>query len=111
MPEIITQFTLTPGNILLFFLSALLIGMAKAGISGVGLLVVPILAGIFGGKPSTGILLPMLIMADIFAVLYYHRHAEWKHIVRLLPFAIIGIFIALLIGNYVTGKVFNIILS
>ena len=49
-------------------ISALLIGMSKTGISGAGMAVIPIMAAIFGGKLSTGIVLPLLRMADIFAV-------------------------------------------
>ncbi len=37
----------------------------------------------FGGKVSTGIILPMLIAGDILAVAYYHRHADWPGIRRL----------------------------
>jgi len=53
------------------FLQAL-IRISKTGLSGAGLALVPFMAGVFGGKPSTGILLPMLIMADIFAVKTNH---------------------------------------
>ena len=61
---------------------ALSIGMAKTGLAGMGMLVVPILASIFGPRASTGILLPMLIMADVFAVSYYHRHANMKLLLK-----------------------------
>jgi len=61
---------LTPGYLLLFFLVALLLGMSKAGLSGFGLAAVPVMAMIFGAKESTGVILPMLIAADIMAVTY-----------------------------------------
>jgi hypothetical protein len=32
------------------------------------MIIVPVMAMIFGGKASTGVLLPILITADIFAV-------------------------------------------
>jgi hypothetical protein len=60
---------------LLVILCGMLIGMSKTGISGAGLFVVPVFATSFGGKPSTGLVLPMLVLADIFAVMYYNRHA------------------------------------
>jgi uncharacterized membrane protein YfcA len=60
------------------------------------------MAIVFGGKASTGIVLPLLCIGDIFAVVYYHRHAEWKQFWKLIPWIIIGI----LIGVY-TGKDFN----
>ncbi len=72
-------------------LCGLFIGMSKTGLSGIGLLVVPLYAGIFGGKPSVGIVLPMLIVADVFAVKYYNRHAEWKYVLKLLPWTLTGV--------------------
>jgi uncharacterized membrane protein YfcA len=68
----------------LLALSGLLIGMAKTGLSGFGMMVVPILANAFGGRPSVGLLLPILIFADVFAVSWYNRHADWKHVLRLI---------------------------
>ena len=66
-------------------LCAIGIGMAKTGLGGLGMVVVPVLANIFGSKPSTGILLLLLIMADFFGVYYYHRHAELKKIIHYYP--------------------------
>ncbi len=40
-------------------------------------------ASIFGAKVSVGLVLPMLIVADIFAVKFYNRHAEWKFVIKL----------------------------
>ncbi len=89
----------------------ILIGIAKAGLSGVAMPTVPILAGIFGGRPSTGILLPMLSIADVFAVKYYHRHAEWRYILRLLPWAILGIALGTVIGGLINDTQFRYILA
>ena len=96
---------------ILLILSATLIGMSKVGVPGVSMLVVPTLAIIFGGKASTGILLPILMMADVFAVLYYHRHAQWKYLWKLLPFAFIGIGIALWVGEVVNDEWFKNIIA
>ena len=81
--------------------------MAKTGVAGIGMLIVPILATIFGGKSSAGILLPMLSMADIFAVNYYHRHAEWKYILKLLPSTVVGVLIGLFVGNMINDEQFK----
>jgi uncharacterized membrane protein YfcA len=85
--------------------------MSKTGISGVGLMVVPLLANAFGGRPSVGLLLPILIFADIFAVTWYHRHAQWKHILRLLPWAFAGIITATLVGKSISDQSFNKLLA
>ena len=101
---------LTPVNILLFIVVALLIGMSKAGLSGFGLAMVPLMALIFGAKPSTGVILPMLIAADIMAVIYYHRSAVWKYIIRILPWAAAGVIIALITGKMVNNNQFRIVM-
>jgi uncharacterized membrane protein YfcA len=95
----------------LLALSGLLIGMAKTGLSGVGMMVVPILANAFGGRPSVGLLLPILIFADVFAVTWYNRHAQWKHILRLLPWAFAGIVVATLVGKSISDQAFNRLLA
>lgn len=96
---------------ILLAVSAMLVGMSKVGVPGVSMLVVPTLAIIFGGKASTGILLPLLMMADIFGVAYYHRHAQWKYLWKLLPFAFVGIGIALWVGEVVDDEWFKNIIA
>ncbi len=96
---------------LLFGFCAILVGMSKVGIPGISMFYIPVLALIFGGKPSTGILLPMLMMADIFGVSYYHRHAEWKYLVKLLPWAFAGIGIGLWIGKLINDEWFKNIIA
>ena len=73
--------------------------MSKAGLKGIGILVVILLAFVYEAKASTGILLPMLIIADIIAVIYYRRSVRWDYLKRFLPWMIAGV----LFGNYV-GK-------
>jgi uncharacterized membrane protein YfcA len=69
------------------------------------------MAGIFGGKLSVGIVLPMLIFADIFAVKYYHRHANWRYIFISLPWALVGVVIATIYGNSINDEQFKAILA
>ncbi len=107
MISLLQSFELTTDQWAWVVLCALTVGMSKTGIAGAGLLSVPILATIFGGRASAGILLPMLSMADIFAVSYYHRHAEWKYVLRLLPSTVVGVFIGLYVGKIVSDEVFK----
>jgi uncharacterized protein len=95
----------------ILFIVALMIGMSKTGISGVGLMVVPLLAFSFGPRESTGIMLPILIIADLYAVKYYHRMAEWKHILKLLPWAIFGIIAGAITGKLISSNQFRMLLS
>ena len=87
------------------------IGMAKTGLGGLGMVVVPVLADIFGAKSSTGILLLLLIMADIFGVRYYHRHSDIKRLVKLIPSTIIGIITGVFIGDQISDEYFQLLLG
>ena len=78
-------------NFISLLIIAILIGMAKTGLGGLGMIVVPVLANIFGAKSSTGILLILLIMADIFGVQNYQRHSDIRQLFKLIPSTIIGI--------------------
>ena len=76
-----------------------------------GLVIVPLMAGLFGARASTGVLLPVLIIADVMAVVYYRRHVEWRFIFLLLPWTVAGIIIAMITGNQINEKQFSIILT
>jgi uncharacterized protein len=104
---ILESFELSTDQWFWLILCALFVGMSKTGIAGLGMLIVPILATIFGGKNSAGILLPMLSMADVFAVFYYHRHAEWKYILKLLPATVAGVLVGLFVGNMINDQQFK----
>jgi len=76
---------------LVLCICAVCVGINKTGLPGLGIVVVPLIAAFFPAKASTGMLLPLLAMADLFAVGYYHSHAKWSHIIKLLPAALVGI--------------------
>lgn len=97
----------SPSDWGILFLSALLIGISKTGIQGISLLAVPLMAMTFGAKPSTGLILPILCMADLVAVLYYRRIAEWKYVLKLLPTALAGFAVALFVDRLVPPTEFK----
>ena len=83
-------------------LCAFLVAVGKTGVPGIGIVVVPLMAICFPAKASTGMLLPLLAVADIFAVAYYRRHAKWSHVLRLLPWALLGIGTGSVIIRYIS---------
>ncbi len=86
--------------------AAFLVGFSKTGIGGVMMLAIPILASVFGGKDSTGIMLPMLLVGDVFAIWYYRRTVEWKNVITPLPWAFVGLALGAIVGNYISDKAF-----
>ncbi len=72
-------------------LCAFIVGAAKTGIPGVGILPALLMAQVLPAQESTGMLLGILILGDVFAVTYHRHNAEWSHMPRLLPAAFAGI--------------------
>ena len=82
------------------YLGAFLIGLAKTGIAGLGVLFVGIFAAVLPSRESVGVVLPLLITGDVLALLIYRRHAHWKHIVRLFPWTAAGVVIGTLVLGF-----------
>lgn len=101
----------TTAELILFLTVGLLTGMAKTGVHGAGMLSVPLLALIFGGQKSSGVMLPVLVLADILGVWYYHRHASWDHLKVLFPWAAAGVILGTLVGSYIDDKLFKVIMA
>lgn len=80
-------------QIFILIIAAILIGINKTGIPGLGLVPVIMLVFTFETGISTGLQLMMLCMADLAAVAWYHKTANWKIIAKLLPAALCGIVI------------------
>ena len=91
--------------------AAFVIGISKAGIKGIAIINVTLMALAFGAKESTGLIVPLLVVGDAFAVIYYNRHAQWKYIVAFLPWMILGILIGTAIGKDLPEKTFKISMS
>jgi uncharacterized protein len=85
--------------------------MSKTGVHGAGMIAVPLLATIFGGQLSSGVLLPMLCLADILGVWYYHRHASWHHLKKLFPWAAGGTVLGTLVGGIIDDETFKMIMA
>ena len=82
---------LTPEQWIIGIIAALIVGFSKTGMPGVGILMVPLMAVVFGGRLSVGATLPLLIFGDVFAVLFYHQHARWDKLRELIPWVLLGI--------------------
>ena len=68
----------------------LMIGLAKGGFNALGALLTPILSLILPVSLAVGVLLPMLIFGDAFAVTSYWREWDGKLVWRMLPAGVVG---------------------
>jgi uncharacterized membrane protein YfcA len=73
--------------------AALVVGLSKTAVPGAGTIAVAIFAAVLPAKQSTGVLLLLLIVADVFAVTMYRRHADWKTLLRLAPAVVVGVLV------------------
>lgn len=105
------SYTLSSTDVLIISAVAIMLGMAKVGVAGTGMIAVPLMAIAFGSKESTGLLLTILIFADLFGVWYFHQHASWHHLRRLLPFAMIGIILGTIAGDQISDETFKIAMA
>lgn len=80
------------GRFALAALAGLLTGVAKTGLPGFGILAVPLMVLAVGdARHSAGWLLPLLCLADLFAIATYRRHAQARRLFGLLPWVLAGI--------------------
>lgn len=91
----------SPAAYTLALLAAFCIGMSKAGFSGISLISVFLMADLYGAIPSTGIVLPLLIFADIAVYPAFMKHGSWKPVWKLLPATLVG----LAIGWWLLGVI------
>jgi len=109
--EYLSSYHLSTLDFVLAFLAAFILGLGKAGVKGLGVVIVTIMAIVFGGKASTGVLIPLMILADIFAVIYYHRHTQWKYLGKLLPMMAVGVLLGVWWGNDISEVVFKQVMA
>jgi uncharacterized membrane protein YfcA len=98
-------------NWVLILLAAFIVGLSKAGLKGIDMMNVTLMAIVFGGKASTGIVLPLLCIADVMAVIYYNRHAQWPQFWKLIPWMIVGVLIGVYIGKDLNEIIFRRIMA
>ncbi len=111
MLELISSSGLSSLQWALLLLSAGLIGANKAGLVSISLISIPVTASIFGGRASTGFILPILIIADIVAAVSYRRNIRWRELMGLLPWTLCGITFGLLVGGSVPDRIFKILIA
>jgi len=101
------EFDLTFWEWALILFAGFLVGISKAGLKGIAIIIVTIMANLFDAKVSTSIVLVMFISGDLMAVNYYKRDVNWKLLFRLIPFMILGVLIGAWIGKDLNETTFK----
>ncbi|WP_052847264.1 sulfite exporter TauE/SafE family protein [Streptomyces avicenniae] len=89
----------------LLTIAALLVGVAKTSIGGVGAISVALFAAVLPARESSGALLPLLIFGDLLAVAVYRRHVNWPLLLRLFPSVAVGILLGTVFVAWVDDTV------
>jgi uncharacterized membrane protein YfcA len=81
---------------------ALMVGVSKAGITGVSILSIALFTQVFpSSKQASGLILPLLIFGDLVAVLAYRKHTQWHYLWRLFPWTALGV----ILGYLTLGRI------
>ena len=96
---------------MMLIIAAIIIGFSKTGIQGATIPAVALVAILFGGKASAGIMLPMLMLGDLIAIFQYGKQGNFRDVLKLLPAAVMGIAIGAITGNYLDDKQFKALLG
>lgn len=91
--------------------AGVLIGFNKTGIPTLGILVVALMASVFPAKESVGIVTPMLIAADLIAIVYYRRTVVWKSLFSLVPSVSVGLLLGFALLGYIEDGQLSVLLG
>lgn len=83
--------TLTVAAWVVLVLGALVIGVSKTAVGGLVMLAVAMFAAVLPARASTGVVLLLLIVGDLFAIRAYTQYADWTILRRLAPWVLLGV--------------------
>ena len=84
--------------------AAVVVGLSKTGVPGLGMLAVAIFANLMPTKQASGFVLPLLIFGDLVAVFSYRRHTEWSHLRRLFLWTGAGVVLGALAMRVIDNR-------
>lgn len=88
-----------------------MIGFAKGGFNTLGALLTPILSLVLPVSLAVGVLLPMLIAGDVFAVYTYWKQWDGKLVWRMLPAGAVGALVGTLLLAELSSNALRIALA
>lgn len=88
-----------------------MIGLAKGGFGGLGALLTPILALVLPVAQAVGVLLPMLMVGDVFALSMYWKEWDPDLVRRMLPTGIAGALVGTFLLTWLPPDRLRIVLA
>lgn len=88
-----------------------MIGLAKGGFGGLGALLTPLLALVVPVALAVGVLLPMLMVGDAFALYMYWKEWDLELVKRMLPAGIVGALVGTFLLSWLPPDGLRIILG
>ncbi len=82
--------------------AVIIMGLAKGGFAGLGILAVPIMALGMSPVEAAAILLPILLVQDVFSVRAFGGQRDDSILLRMVPGAVLGIFAGWLLASFVS---------
>jgi uncharacterized protein len=93
-------------------LGALMVGISKAGITGLSILSVALFTHVFpSSKQASGLVLPLLIFGDFVAVLSYRTHTQWRYLWKLMPWTAAGVVLGYFALGHISDKTTRIMIG
>jgi uncharacterized membrane protein YfcA len=83
--------TFTSATWALVVLAAVLLGFSKTAVGGISMVSVAIFAAVLPARASTGLVLLLFLVGDVFALRAYTRFTEWAVLRSLAPAVAVGI--------------------
>jgi uncharacterized membrane protein YfcA len=72
-------------------LASACVGISKSGFGAMAIPGILLMTQVMSARESTGVILPMLILADLFAVHAFRKFTVWRLLVKILPAAVLGV--------------------
>lgn len=92
-------------------LAAFLMGLSKGGLPMIALLAVPLMSLFMDPAVAAGLLLPIYIVADMYAVYLFRRAFSVRNLKILLPAAVVGICVGFATVSYVPGDAAKLLVA
>lgn len=86
--------------------SAILVGFSKTGLPGVSIPAILLMTEACpnDARASVAAILPVLLVGDLFAVIWFHHHANWPRLWKLFPWVLAGMVPGIFVLKYFDGN-------